>query len=402
MLCGISFWQMAVHSQAQDITCDNGSGEYSARFSTGVTVEVESMREGSFAERTCAAKLVSKGQEIHVASDVGQVGIDVLGADLGFGSPVVAFQIDTSGAGFNRTYQIYSLSKSPQLLYTITGGSSYRAADTDMHGHIEIWTDDAAAVDNFERGPSVDFDSPPTVVLRFEKGRLVDVGAEFLSYYDDQIAKLRSQVNQQDLAEFKRSDGHLYLSSLRSGEDLHRLVQTKISVLEIVWAYLYSGREHEAWSALADMWPVQDIDRIRTAVSSVHERGILRNVVPSRLPPQHGHEAKIYDAVNASTVVELTNSDGGVPVPVQVESPITQPKSILLRRPPPSSGEPFPSANEMVELVIDAAGKVHSAKVINGTDEHLVKASAGWQFIPAFRYGRPVACRFRLNVSTLR
>jgi hypothetical protein len=286
-LAGIPFWPTAVHSQgsAEDITCENGSGEYSTRFVTGTTVSVGPMRNGTFAERACAATLEWNGPEVSVASDAGQVGIDVLGADLGFGKPVVAFQIDQSGAGSNRTYQIYSLEKPPHLLYTITGGDSYRAADTDLDGRIEIWTDDAAAVDGFERVPAADFDFAPTVVFRFEKGHLVDVGSEFLSYYDAEIAKVRSQVSERDLAEFKQSDGSLSATTLRPGEELHRLIRTKIGVLEIVWAYLYSAREREAWSALEEMWPSADLERIRAAISTVHQRGILHNLDHSRRPP---------------------------------------------------------------------------------------------------------------------
>lgn len=403
-LPGILFWPIAVHSQssAQDITCQDGSGEYSTRFSTGISVIVGPMRNGSFAQRACAAKLVWNRQEISVASDAGQVGIDVLGADLGFGKPVVAFQIDDSGAGSNRTYQIYSLARPPQLLYTIKGADSYRAADTDLDGRVEIWTDDAVAVDGFERVPSADLDFSPTVVLRFEKGRPVDVGSEFLSYYDAQIAKLRSQVSERDLAEFKQSDGDLSAITLQSGEELHRLARTKISVLEIVWAYLYSGREQEAWSALNEMWPAQDLERIRTSVSNVHQSGILHNIDRSRRSSSRkGHE-KIYDAIDTSVVVSTYNLNGGPPDPSQAESPIVQPKSILLRRPPPSPDGNLPSANETIELVVDAAGKVRSAKVLNGVDEPLLQASTGWQFIPAFRDGRPVACRFRLSIWTLK
>ncbi len=331
----------------------------------------------------------------------GKVGIDVLGADLGFGKPVVAFQIDQSGAGSNRTYQIYSLAKPPHLLYTITGGDAYRAADTDLDGRIEIWTDDAAAVDGFERVPTVDFDFAPTVVFRFEKGHLVDVGSEFLSYYDAEITKVRSQVRERDLAEFKQSDGSLSATNLRTDEELHRLMRTKICVLEIVWAYLYSAREREAWSALEEMWPPGDLERIRAAIATVHERGILHNLDHSRRPPRRGHRTKIYDAVSTSAVVGY-NPQGGAPDASQLAPPLIQPRSILLRRLPPSAEEPSPSANEMVELVVDAAGKVHSAKVINGTDEPLVKASAGWQFIPAFSDGRAVTCRFRLSIWSLK
>jgi hypothetical protein len=360
------------------------------------------MRKGSFAQRACVAKLVWNGQEISVASDAAQVGIDVLGADLGFGKPVVAFQIDESGAGSNRTYQIYSLARPPQPLYTIKGADSYRAADTDLDGRVEIWTDDALAVDGFERVPSADLDFPPTVVLRFEKGRPVDVGSEFLSYYDAQIAKLRSQVSESDLAEFKQSDGDLSAITPQSGGEFHRLARTKISVLEIVWAYLYSGREREAWSALNEMWPARDLERIRISVWNVHQSGILHNIDRSRRSSSRKGYGTIYDAIDTSVVVSTYNPNRGAPDPSRAESPIVQPKSILLRRPPPSPDGNLPSANETIELVVDAAGKVRSAKVLNGVDQLLVQASAGWQFIPAFRDGRPVACRFRLGIWTLK
>jgi hypothetical protein len=402
LLSGILFWPKAVHTQGsgQAFTCDNGEGDYSTRFFNGISVLVGPVRTGSFADRACTAKLAWSGQEISVVSDAAQVGIDVLGADLGFGKPVVAFRIDQTGSGSNRTYQIYSLARPPRLLYSMTGADSYRAADTDLDGRIEIWTDDAAAVDGFERIPSVDLDFAPTVVFRFEKGRLVDVGPEFLSYYDAQIAKLRVQVSEHDRAEFKQSDGQLSATLRASGEDLHRLVRTKISVLEIVWGYLYSGREREAWSALEEMWPPRDMERIRAAIAAEHRRGLLRNLGHPGWPARRGHRVKIYDAVSTTTIAGYNPL--GPPDSSQFEPPLIQPKFILLRRPPPSPDESFPSANETIELVVDAAGKVHSAKVINGTDDPLVEASAGWQFIPAFRDGSPVACRFRLDVRALK
>jgi len=48
-----------------------------------------------------------------------------MGIDLGSRKPVVAFQIDQTGRGSNVVYEIYSLSKPAQLLYTIAGGDSY-------------------------------------------------------------------------------------------------------------------------------------------------------------------------------------------------------------------------------------------------------------------------------------
>jgi hypothetical protein len=46
----------------------------------------------------------------------------------------------------------------------------------------------------------------------------------------------------------------------------------KAKVLEIVWAYVYSGREQQAWRSLTEMWPVTDADRIPTAI--LNARGL--------------------------------------------------------------------------------------------------------------------------------
>ena len=108
---------------------------------------------------------------------------------------------------------------------------------------------------------------------------------------------------------------------------------------------------------------------------------------------------KIYDAVDTAVVVSSYNWAGGAPDTSQSEPPVIQPKSILLRRPPPSPGGPGLPTNEVVELVVDVVGKVHSAKIINGSDKPLIDATAGWQFIPAFRNGRPIACRFRISLG---
>jgi hypothetical protein len=174
------FWSAVGRAQMQtkDITCNNGSGEYTTQFSSGITVEVGPVRKGEFADRACAARLVAKGEEVSVVDDAGQVGIDVLGADLGLGRPVVAFQIDRTGSGTNVVYQIYSLKKPAQMIYKLSGGDYYSAADTDMDGSVEIWTDDASVMDGFEGVPGVDFDVAPTIVLRFENGNPVDVGSE--------------------------------------------------------------------------------------------------------------------------------------------------------------------------------------------------------------------------------
>jgi hypothetical protein len=95
-----------------------------------------------------------------------------------------------------------------------------------------------------------ELDFPPTIVLRFEKHKLIDVSAEFQSLFDHQIAQLRGELDSTQLDDFKNSDGKLSPSPSLSVEQMHHRRLTKIKVLEIVWAYLYSGREQQAWDFL--------------------------------------------------------------------------------------------------------------------------------------------------------
>jgi hypothetical protein len=191
--------------------------------------------------------------------EASQLDIDVLGVDLGLHLPVVAFQVKKSDADSGMAYQIYSLQKPPRLLRTIAGGDVFSAADTDLDDRIEIWTGDAGAVDGFENLTLGDLDFAPTVVLRFEDHRLVDVSSEFRSHFERQIAEVRARLDSRELRDFRNSDGQLPATSPLPVAQLHRLRLAKIKVLEIVWAYLYSGREQDAWNALADMWPPADL-----------------------------------------------------------------------------------------------------------------------------------------------
>src|SRR5208282_1577683 len=98
------------------------------------------------------------------------------------------------------------------------------------------------------------------------------------AHFDHQIADVRAHLDSQVLTDFKNSDGQLPATSPLPLEQLHRLRIAKIKVLEIVWAYLYSGREQDAWRALAEMWPAADLDRIRASVLNARTHGVLAQV----------------------------------------------------------------------------------------------------------------------------
>jgi hypothetical protein len=173
---------------------------------------------------------------------------------------------------------------------------------------------------------------------------------------------------------------------------MHRLRDAKVKVLEVVWNYLYSGREQQAWRELSEMWPAGDEARIHTAILNARARGISGQLDRNSSAPgtKVGKLVQIFDAIHHQ-------SPSG-------KLEVIPPQPIVLRRPAPAgslSANSIGSASIM-ELVIDSAGKVRSAEpAVKGkaADEDLVQAAYGWKFIPAFKSGRAVASRIHLEDS---
>src|SRR5712692_2988759 len=270
LFCGTA---SVCHAQRHDVICSDGAGDFNAEFRTGVKVHVGAARNGELATRVCQAALSWNKQNLAIAPAASQLDIDAFGVDLGVGVPVVAFQVKKSNADCCMVYKIYSLQQPPVLLRSITGGEFFSAADTDLDGRVEIWTDDAAALEGFDNLLLSDLDFAPPIVLRFVRGRLLDASSEFKSYFDQKIDDERAKLDPQGLGDFKNSDGKLALAGAAPDDRLIRLRSVKAKVLEIAWSYLYSGREQEAWRSLAEMWPAADFDRIRAAVLNARSRG---------------------------------------------------------------------------------------------------------------------------------
>jgi hypothetical protein len=397
----------ACYGQDHGVVCRSGNGAFEAAFPSGVAVRVGAERREELAIRKCDGALLWSTQKFEVASAAAEVDIDAFGIDLGLGAPVVTFQQKKTDAECCMTLQIYSLQKPPKLLRTITGGSFFATADTDLDGQIEIWSDDAAALQGFESPDVARPEFAPTVVLRFVRGRLLDVGSEFQTYFDSKIAKVRSELNAEDLRDFKASNGRLPPTAHFSPDDLHRsenLERTKIKVLQIIWSYLYSGREGEAWKSLAEMWPPADLDRIRAAISSMRARGILAQAdgAASGVTPHTG-VAKVFDL--RSEVVPTSQMPWGRSIRVENKSEVIPPAPILMeRRAPVGASEAELALPELlVEMVIDSAGKVRSAESAAPAFETLLKSEVGrWKFVPAFNGGRAVASHVYMLVSPKR
>lgn len=390
--------------KGQDVVCSAGFGSFDSNSTTGVAVSVGALKETELARRACQAKLSWDNQELLLVPEAWQVDVDLMNVDLGLGSLVAALQIKESEVDPLMTYEIYSLSKPPLKLRTITGGDFFRAEDTNLDGQIEIWTRDAGAVNGFEGLRLNAFEFAPAVALRFEDQRLIDVSSEFPSHFDRQIATLRTQLDAHELTEFKNSDGKLSSLSSLSVDELTSLLNTKIRVLEIVWSYLYSGREQDAWHALADMWPPRDFDRIRASILDARARGIRKEVdgVSSlSAPARRKKRVMIYANVAKTTQRVVVNDTGGPDDEMKIYQLDTQPQPIFLRRPPPPADVPAASLNKavVVDLVIDSAGKIWSIKTVGGPNKDIIAASAEWKFVPGLKEGRPVAGRLRMEVA---
>jgi hypothetical protein len=381
--------------QTRSVLCHGGNGIFDAEHRSGVTVHVGAARErgsATLATRACAAKLNWEEQELLVATGASQLDLDAFGVDMGDGVPVAAFQIKKSDSDCCMDYRIYSLEKPPRLLHTITGGEFFSASDMNLDGSVEIWTNDAAAVDGFEKLTLGELDSAPTVVFRVAHGQLLDVSADFQPYFDGEIARMRAGIQEQYLQDFKRSDGKLTATKSVSPERLHQLRMVKIKVLEIVWGYLYSGREQDAWRSLAEMWPSADVDRIRVALGNARAHGIHDQAdgTSSGRPRGKKKRAQVFDAVSRSGPGSRLE--------------VVPPKAILLQRPPMSEirqrGQLEPEL--LLDLIVDESGKVRSAEAagkVKWVDPQLVNAALTWKFIPAYKDGRPVASRLRIAVS---
>ena len=370
----------ACHAHAYDTLCAAGNKTFEAIFRTGVEVKVGPVIKGGLAARVCRASLNWDGQQLLIADGVADIDLDLLGAEVGVGAPVAAFQIKKSAAACCVSYEIYSLTKPPHLIRDLQGGGYFRAADSNLQGRVEIWADDSAAVDGLQGLHTATMQFPPTLVLRFEHGRLLDVSSEFQPYFDQVIAGLRKKIAPQDIREFKRRGG-TGQGNGRSRTD-SREWRLKSLILEIVWAYMYSGREEAAWRALRDMWPAAEVSRVATEITQARARGLRSQVDgishSGPLPP--GEQATIY---------------------ADLQEPA---RPIMVRYYPPGDRVALPR-RVRVDLVVDCAGKVWSAKVA-GKDkavrESVRRSATNWKFIPAFMDDHPVASRVRMMISLAR
>ncbi len=107
----------------------------------------------------------------------------------------------------------------------------------------------------------------PSLYVRFVRGEPHDVGILFRAQYDSEISVARSHLTAESLSRFREQ------APVRQLQDADSV---EADVLRIVLAYLYSGREEQAWKELAAMWPAGDYERIKGEILKARAKGILR------------------------------------------------------------------------------------------------------------------------------
>src|SRR5579863_264940 len=180
------------------------------------------------------------------------------GEDLfGDGNPSLVLEGYSGGAHCCYTYEIVSLGDTPVILRPIQNESPFFFFKDPASKQFRILTSDGA-FDYFD-GMCHACTPFPRVVLQVDHSGLHDASPNFVEQYDSEIALARAKIAEGDIQRFIVADF----------EDAKKVV------LEIVFSYLYSGREAEAWQTLGEMWPAADRERIKALIVKTRANGIL-------------------------------------------------------------------------------------------------------------------------------
>ena len=189
------------------------------------------------------------------------------GTDInGDGKPELIVQGYSGGAHCCYTYRIISLSSGLPLIREIHDQAPVLFVKRD-DGSTEIHAGDG--VFDYFLLPHAD-SVIPQIFLRLNGDKFVDTSGEHVAEYDKQIEKARSELGAADLDKLRKST---YNQNMLIDQ-----LPTVKKVLTIVLNYLYSGRDEQAWQALADMWPPADVERVKKLIIERRSRGLLSQV----------------------------------------------------------------------------------------------------------------------------
>ena len=366
--------------------CEDGNGNFEKKVD-GSTLRVVGVpaNEG---RGPCRLSVVSPhGNDVfHV--DARTIRVDLAGKDLnGDGVRDAAFQVEQGPKGACcATYYVLSFGEAPHLLRKIEGGQFFSLEDRDRDKVYEIWGAGLEAFQDFDGLRPSDTAIVPTVVMRLEAKKLIDVGPQFQLVYDALISRLHARLKTDRARTFLASDGRL-ADPRDSGNT--ELTETKAMVLGMVWDYLYSGRQQDAWTTLNELWPASDRDRVRALIEQKRSQGILAQV-DSTAPVRADGCGPPLIASEAGKV-----GLGGVRAPKIVSTPEPQYTS--------EAEKARLEGTVVLWVIVGADGCAHNIRVERslgkGLDEKAIEAVRRWRFLPAQRNGVPVAVQINIEVA---
>ncbi|HEV8384532.1 MAG TPA: hypothetical protein VGQ11_06650, partial [Candidatus Acidoferrales bacterium] len=164
------------------------------------------------------------------------------------------------------TYWVVSAGAHPGLLLNIENERPIEFR-RDKYGRYEMWTYDGAFdyFDELSHAETVF----PRVILGLEGRDLVNLNVKHRSAYDKEIRDARKNLTPSKIA------------ALRSAKNpYYDQLETSITVLTIVLAQLYGGREREGWKTLEQMWPSHDVARLTALIKKTRAEGVLAYLPP--------------------------------------------------------------------------------------------------------------------------
>lgn len=212
--------------------------------------------------------LTPSGRKVRLLSDWDISIHQGTGEDLfGDGHPALVLEGYSGGAHCCYTDVIVDVGDSPLILQPITNETPFYFFKDPASHQFRIMTSDGA-FDYFD-GMCHACSPFPRVVLRIDHDGLHDGSPQFAEQYDSEIALARAKIADGDIGRFLIADF----------EDAKKVV------LEIVFSYLYSGREEQAWQTLDAMWPAGDRQRIKNLIIKTKADGLLTKLAKTAPRP---------------------------------------------------------------------------------------------------------------------
>jgi hypothetical protein len=247
--------------------CYQGRGHVRKKLAGGFEIRISpSPDKEDIYDAECRAVVLDAKKKTIFAEDDWGFTIEVAGEDVNAdGIPDVVLEAYSGGAHCCWTYYIISLGAKPGLRKKFENNRDAAFFWDKEDRRIEIVTRDG----NFDYFDGLCHACTPfpIVYLRLDGATLVDISPSSLDDYDAIISQNQKALTAPELQ-------HLRVLKENPSDD-EESRKTIYKALNIVFAYLYSGREAQAREALQQMWPPFDQERMWKLIGETRRDGIL-------------------------------------------------------------------------------------------------------------------------------